>query len=63
MVDYTTYNPSINTAYFTDTNTSNRYWSSTTTANGTSYAWIVNFNYGYSGRDGKTYSNYVRCVR
>jgi hypothetical protein len=62
IVDYSIYNPSINTTYFT--NTANvRYWSSTTYATSTSGAWIVNFSDGNSNHDTKTNSRYVRCVR
>jgi len=42
---------------------SDDYWTSTTYASFTSYAWFVNFNYGDDYWDGKTDSNYVRCVR
>ena len=58
-----TYNPAINTTYFTGTNSS-YYWSSTTYAYNTSYAWHVDFQ-GVNGMtyDYKTSYNYVRCVR
>jgi hypothetical protein len=62
IVDYSTYNPAIDTAIFPDT-VSSYYWSSTTYANDTNNAWRVSF---YSGND---YSNikyndyYVRAVR
>ncbi len=40
------------------------YWSSTTVAHSTSYAWIVNMNYGYTSFKVKTpISNYVWPVR
>jgi hypothetical protein len=39
------------------------YWSSTTLASDSSYAWTVYFDYGYDYRNGKTYEYYVRCVR
>ncbi len=42
---------------------SNNYWSSTTNANNSDNAWIVNFNNGNSNNNNKTNSNYVRCVR
>jgi len=61
IVDYGTYNPCIDTTYFTST--AGLYWSSTTYAYTTSNAWYINF---YSGRvfDGaKTSSYYVRPVR
>ncbi|MDR1988116.1 MAG: DUF1566 domain-containing protein [Candidatus Peribacteria bacterium] len=62
MIKLDVYNPSIDTAYFTNT-ASSRYWSSTTNASNTSYAWVVYFYYGHSFRVGKTSSYYVRCVR
>ena len=42
---------------------SNYYWSSTTNANNTSSAWIVDFGDGFQSYYGKTYYNDVRCVR
>ena len=42
---------------------SNNYWSSTTNADNTNNAWIVNFNNGNSNNNNKGNSNYVRCVR
>ena len=39
------------------------YWSSTTRASYTSYAWAVNFDYGYDYDYVKIVSNYIRCVR
>ena len=42
---------------------SDYYWSSTTIAGYTDYAWVVDFNDGYSNTYYKTYSYYVRCVR
>lgn len=44
--------------------TSNSYWSSTTDASNTSYAWDVHFYIGYTGKDNRKSKNYyVRCVR
>jgi hypothetical protein len=61
IVDYGTYSPAISTVF--PNTQSNRYWSSTTGALDTSYAWYVYFDDGsvYSG--GKTSGSYVRCVR
>jgi hypothetical protein len=39
------------------------YWSSTIYASSTSYAWLVNFSYGYDPHDDKTNNCFVRCVR
>jgi hypothetical protein len=63
IVDVTTYNPAINTAYF-PTTVSAGYWSSASCAPGTpSYAWFVDFSYGRMGSSNKTSTHYVRCVR
>jgi uncharacterized protein (TIGR02145 family) len=43
--------------------TSNNYWSSTTNANNTDNAWIVNFNNGNTNNNNKSNTNNVRCVR
>jgi len=61
LVDYTKYNPGID-AVFNHTS-SNDYWSSTTSAYYTSYAWIVYFRNGYTGYNDKSGFYYVRCVR
>ena len=53
--------PAIDTA-FVNTATG-LYWSSTSGAAGTTYAWYVNFDYGLVGNRVKGFSNYVRCVR
>jgi len=42
---------------------SNNYWSSTTYPANYSNAMNVNFNNGNANNNGKTNSNYVRCVR
>jgi len=63
IVDFSKINPSIDTTYFASA--SNNYWSSTTYADSTSNAWIVNFTSGYAAyyNNTKTNSYYVRCVR
>ncbi len=62
IVNYGKFNPSINTTYFPNTDSS-PYWSSTIYADDTSYAWSVHLYgggvYGY----GKSGDGYVRCVR
>jgi len=62
IVDYGTYNPSIDATYFTGTAAS-LYWSSTTNAYNSSFTFRVYFLngsvYGYY----KTLNHYVRCVR
>ena len=62
IVDVAVSNPAIDGTYFPNTNSSN-YWSSTTVADITGYAWYVVFNYGYIQRHNKTDGYYVRCVR
>jgi len=63
VVNYSTYNPSIDTTYFPDTDAS-EYWSSTTRAYDSSGAWGVDFYHGYSSSGIKSAANwYVRCVR
>jgi len=42
---------------------SHSYWSSTTYASYTNYAWLVNFDNGSQNYDGKFLTYYVRCVR
>jgi hypothetical protein len=62
ITDDTKNSPAIDSTYFTNTNSSD-YWSSTTTAENTSSAWHVNF---YSGSVNSSYKSggyYVRCVR
>lgn len=44
-------------------NVSNFYWSSTSHATGTVYAWCVHFGDGIQSGDGKNNFLYVRCVR
>ena len=63
LVDHSSYNPAINTTYFPDT-VSSFYWSSTTGALYTHYAWGVYFYYGDDYYFSKNYNYYhVRAVR
>jgi len=62
IVDCGSDNPSIDTTYFSGTNSS-YYWSSTTDADDTSDACFVNFSAGSVNSYLKSDSNYVRCVR
>jgi hypothetical protein len=62
IVDYSAYNPAIDTNFFPDT-MSSYYWSSTTGSNDTDNAWLVYF---YNGDDCDYYKSntyYVRAVR
>ncbi len=62
LVDYSKYNPSIDTAFFPG-NQSSYYWSSTTHAYGSGGAWFVCFHYGLVNGNDKSNSYYVRAVR
>ncbi|MDD5519037.1 MAG: DUF1566 domain-containing protein, partial [Candidatus Omnitrophica bacterium] len=62
IVNYGVYNPAINTTYFSNTQSSD-YWSSTTYASNTPYAWRVSFSGGHVSCYDKTNSYYVRPVR
>ena len=61
IIDYDVSNPAIDN-HFQNTISSN-YWSSTTSASNTSYAWSVDFSSAYTSYYRKDYSYYVRCVR
>jgi len=63
LVDYAKYAPAIDITAFPGTMSSN-YWSSTTYAYYSVYAWSVSFDSGYvSPDDSKSNSYYVRAVR
>ena len=62
IIDYELYNPAIDTTYFPGTNAS-YYWSSTTKADNSSFAWRVYFSHGYVVYWDKSSSYDVRCVR
>jgi len=62
IVDYSQYNPAIDTAFFPDTKFS-YYWAGTTNAINTDYAYDVYFSDGYMGSSSKSGNGYVRCVR
>jgi len=61
IVDYGRVNPSINPVF--QNTSSDYYWSSTTSAGSSDYAWLVDFYHGYVGYGSKDNSTYVRCVR
>ena len=54
--------PSINLAVFPES-PSDWCWSSSPSAYVSSYAWLVNFNFGYSNGNGKVNNGFVRLVR
>ena len=62
IVDYGKYDPAMDTEYFPDIRSSS-YWSATTNAGSTSYAWYVYFSLGYGPSSTKSGSRYVRGVR
>jgi hypothetical protein len=62
IVDYSRYNPAIDTTFFPDT-VAAPYWSSTTRANDTSGAWYVSFYDGLVSIYSKYNDIYVRAVR
>ena len=62
IVDYSRHDPAINTTYFPNT-VSSGYWSSTTDAHDTVYAWRVYFSDGVVDGNHKSYDSYVRAVR
>jgi hypothetical protein len=62
IVDYSRYSPAIDIEVFPDTLSSD-YWSSTTDADSSGYAWRVGFDGGFVGCVYKSASYYVRAVR
>ena len=62
LVDYSTYNPTIDTYAFPNA-TSSYYWSSTTYFYSNGNAWPVYFLDGYVHHSSKSDSYYVRAVR
>jgi len=61
IVNYGRFDPSIDTTVFSGTN-SDWYWSSSTSAHATGYAWGVSFWGGYDFECDKTFTRYARCV-
>ena len=62
LVETACYNPSINEALFPGTQGS-VYWSASSYASSSNFAWIVDFGYGDEYYDGKSGSRYARLVR
>ena len=60
IVDYGRWNPSIDPVFSA---VSSWYWSSSTSVNVPTYAWVVYFSYGYVYGVVKTVGYYVRAVR
>ncbi len=63
LVDYTRYNPAIDTSAFLRIISFTYYWSSTTDANNMYYAWYISFFSGCIGAVSKLYGHYVLAVR
>jgi len=61
ITDYTRYDPAINTTFFPNAETY-FYWSSTTNAGNTGYAWYVYSLNGVVDNGSKSYEGNVRCV-
>lgn len=61
IVDYETHSPSIDTEFFPEAVSA--YWSSTTSAYVTDYAWYVDFSLGRVYNNLKSNNMYVRAVR
>jgi drug/metabolite transporter superfamily protein YnfA len=62
IVDESRAIPSIDPTAFPST-PSNVFWSSSRLAGSPSFAWCVQFNYGYASNFAVSVPNYVRCVR
>lgn len=62
LVDYSRYSPAIDPVFAATTQPSS-YWSSTTFADSSHLAWLVNFFNGLDDHDNKTPNYYVRAVR
>ncbi len=64
LIDYGRSNPALPSGHpFTGVQSNNFYWSSTTHAVNTTYAWLVFFNYGHVGSNVKASSYYVWPIR
>ncbi len=63
LVDYKKSSPAIDKDFFLDTKTDDWYWTGTTRADWSGYAWMVYFGYGVVSLYGKGNINHVRAVR
>ena len=63
LVDYGSFLPAIPRKYFPDMVMPAGFWTSTPSAAGPSYAWIVIFDDGYLGTCVKSWNYYLRLVR
>jgi hypothetical protein len=62
LIDYSQSSPSINITFFPNTIIASYYWSSTTYATTTTFAWFVFFYDGFVSANFKTNGYYVRCI-
>ena len=62
VIDYLTFNPAADISKVPDIQSS-AYWSSTSVAVSSTYAWLVFFYYGDVSFDDKAGRSYIRCVR
>ncbi|VAY88018.1 hypothetical protein MNB_ARC-1_1282 [hydrothermal vent metagenome] len=63
VVDISVFNPAMSSKFKSVVSAGN-YWSSTTVAYVTPFAWSITFNYGQINQgDPKTQKNFVRCFR
>lgn len=63
LIDYQSNHPAISKNYFNDIVMPAGFWTSTPSAAGASYAWIVIFDDGYLGTCVKSWNYYLRLVR
>jgi len=63
LVDYSSFLPAISKNYFADIVMPAGFWTSSPSAAGPSYAWIVIFDDGYLGTCVKSWNYYLRLVR
>ncbi len=61
IIDKSKYNPALKDGFVQ--RSTNWFWSSTTRASYTDYAWLVGFYYGDDTWNDKSFHNSVRCVR
>jgi hypothetical protein len=63
LVDYSSFLPAVSGIYFNDIVMPAGFWTSSPSAAGPSYAWIVIFDDGYLGTCVKSWNYYLRLVR
>ncbi|MGK5090930.1 DUF1566 domain-containing protein [Deltaproteobacteria bacterium TL4] len=63
IVNYRTYNSSINEAYFSKTKSSDYYWTASNYIAFSNTAWVIDFGSGVVYSSHMSLNNYVRCVR